>query len=402
MEREIIALLASILLIVILVRFRVDLGVSMLLGGASMALIAGKALGWTAVEIGNAAIDADTLWLLGRIVTIIALGALAGRLGYLDRLVSGLRKLIPDNRVVIALMPAFGGLLPMPGGTMLTAPMVESATHGRDITPEQKLFVSYWFRHVWEYIWPLYPGVIFAAALVGRSESDIALANLPLTIAAIVGGVVFVLLRLDAGKNERVASERKEGWRDLLIGVLPFGVVVAGVLVLSQEVVYVVLVVIALLSIIGRVKSRDLLHAFRRGTEFQIITLVVGVAAYKHILTASGVVAAVPEFFMQLGLPELVVIFAVPFIIGLITGVTLAFVAVTFPLLLPLMGGADVDLQLVMFAYGAGFVGCLLSPVHLCLVLTREYFRANFGTAYRMLLLPSALILAVATAIVLL
>jgi integral membrane protein (TIGR00529 family) len=402
MEREIIALIASILLIVVLVRFRVDLGVSMLLGGASMALIAGKPIGWTGIEVGRAAVDVDTLWLLGRIVTIIALGALAGRLGYLDRLVSGLRKLISDNRVVIALIPAFGGLLPMPGGTMLTAPMVESATSGTDVTPEQKLFVSYWFRHVWEYIWPLYPGVVFAAALVERSESEIAFAHLPLTISAIVGGVVFTLMWLDAGKNERVASERAEGWRDLLIGVLPFGVVVAGVLVLKQEVVYVVLVVIALLSIIGRVKPRDLLHAFKRGTELQIITLVVGVAAYKHILTEAGVVAAVPPFFMQLGLPELVVIFAVPFMVGLVTGVTLAFVAVTFPLLLPLMGGADVDLQLVMFAYGAGFVGCLLSPVHLCLVLTREYFRADFGKAYRMLLLPCALIVAVATAIVLL
>ena len=111
MEREIISLAASILLIVILVRLRVDLGVSMLAGAASLALIVGKPFVWTLTELGRSAIAVDTLLLLGRIVTIIALGALAGRLGYLDRLVSGLRRLIADNRIVVALMPAFGGLL---------------------------------------------------------------------------------------------------------------------------------------------------------------------------------------------------------------------------------------------------------------------------------------------------
>ena len=65
--------------------------------------------------------------------------------------------------------------------------------------------------------------------------------------------------------------------------------------------------------------------------------------------------------------------------LGLITGVTLAFIAVSFPLLLPLMGGADVNMRLVMLAYASGFVGCLLSPVHLCLVLSRQYFKADLA-----------------------
>ncbi len=402
MEREIIALIASILLIVIMVRFRIDLGLSMLAGAASLALIVGRPAGWTAIELGRAAIAPDTLWLLGRIVTIIALGALAGRLGYLDRLVSGLRKLIADNRIVIALIPAFGGLLPMPGGAMLTAPMVESATGGRDISPEKKFFVSYWFRHVWEYIWPLYPGIVFAAALVHRPVGDLSFANLPLTIAAIVGGYLFVLRRIDAGRNERAPGETKAGARDLAIGLLPFAVVIAGVLVLKLEIVYVVLAVMLILIVIERPKAGDVLLSFKRGTEFQIVTLVIGVAAYQHVLSAAGVVEAVPPFFMRMHMPELLVICALPALIGLITGVTLAFIAVTFPLLLPLMGGADVDLNLVMFAFASGFVGVLLSPVHLCLVLSREYFRADLGKSFRLLILPSLLIMVVATAIVLL
>ncbi len=401
MEREILSLILSVVLIVLLVRFRVDLGVSMLAGAATLALVVGRAPLWTLAELGRAAIAPDTLLLLARIITIMALSALAGKLGYLDRFASGLRALISDNRIVIALIPAFGGLLPMPGGTMLTAPMVESAVKTGHATPEQKLFVSYWFRHVWEYIWPLYPGVVVGAALINRPVSDFFLYNWPITLAAIASGAFFVLRRVDAGRNLRAKSVNG-GWKDILVGVWPFGVVVAGVLILEVELILVILAVIAVLVIVERPPGIDIWRAFRRGTEFQIVTLIVGVAAYQHLLGAVSVVDAVPPLLLRMNLPEVVVIAAVPLIIGLITGVTLAFIAVSFPLLIPLMGGPDINMELVMLGFASGFVGCLLSPVHLCLVITREYFDASWGGIYRMLLPACAAIMVVAALIVLL
>jgi integral membrane protein (TIGR00529 family) len=332
-------------------------------------------------------------------VTIIALGALAGRLGHLDRLVSGLRRLIADNRIVVALMPAFGGLLPMPGGAMLTAPMVESAADGGSATPEQKFFISYWFRHPWEYIWPLYPGVVVGSALVDRKVGDLFLANWPATLTALVTGTALVLWRVDVGRNER-AHANAGARHDLLTGVWPFALVIAGVLVLKIELILVALAVIAFLMIFERGSARDLGLSFRRGFEFQIITLVLGVAAYQRLLTVAGIVEAVPPFFLRMNMPELLVIAAVPMIVGLITGVTLAYIAVSFPLLVPLMG-SPVDMELVMLAYVSGFVGVLLSPVHLCLVLSRGYFRASLGGSYRLLVLPCAIIMAVAVLIVL-
>ena len=400
MEREILSLILSVILIIVLVRFRVDLGVSMLAGAATLAFVVGRAPLWTLTELGRAAIDHDTLLLLARIITIMALGALAGKLGYLDRFASGLRALISDNRVVVALIPAFGGLLPMPGGTMLTAPMVESAVSTGHATPEQKLFVSYWFRHVWEYIWPVYPGVVVVAALIGRDVSDLFIANWSATVVAIAAGWLFVLRRVDAGRNHRTGG-RASGWRDIVHGVWPFGIVIAGVLVLKFELVLVILAVIAALVLIERPPGGDVWKAFRRGTEFQIVTLIVGVGAYKHLLEVAEIIDAVPPFLLSMNLPLAAVIAAVPLIVGLITGVTLAYIGVCFPLLIPLMG-SPMNMELVMLAFVSGFVGCLLSPVHLCLVLTREYFGASWGGIYRMLLPSCAAIMAVAALIVLL
>jgi hypothetical protein len=45
-----------------------------------------------------------------------------------------------------------------------------------------------------------------------------------------------------------------------------------------------------------------------------------------------------------------------------------------------------------VLAFAAGFIGVLLSPVHLCLALTRDYFHADWAPLYR-LLLPSVALL---------
>ena len=401
MERDILALAVSIVLIIILVRFRVDLGIAMLAGACTMALGAGFAPRWTALQVWAAAIDKETLLLFGRIATILALGALAGKLGYLDHLVSGLKKMIRDNRVVVALIPAFGGLLPMPGGTMLTAPMVGSALKDDDVSPEELLFISYWFRHVWEYIWPLYPAVVFAATLVDRRVSDVFLAGWPLTLAAIVAGAFFVLRHVRAGRNDTSPEVRRRAWPELIKGVLPFAVVIAGALILKIELILVVLAVIILMAIFERARVSDVFQALRKGVAPQIIALVFGVGAYKHLLIETGIRESVPEFLIQMQMPELLVIIAVPMLIGLITGVTLAFVGVTFPLLMPLFGTPEPDMQLVMLAFGSGFVGCLISPVHLCLVLAREHFGATFARFYRMMALPLVVLMVVAVALVL-
>jgi len=51
---------------------------------------------------------------------------------------------------------------------------------------------------------------------------------------------------------------------------------------------------------------------------------------------------------------------------------------------------------LMTFAYVSGFVGILLSPAHLCLSLTADYFKADLKDVYRILAGPAAVVFAVA------
>jgi hypothetical protein len=39
-------------------------------------------------------------------------------------------------------------------------------------------------------------------------------------------------------------------------------------------------------------------------------------------------------------------------------------------------------------AYTFGFMGMMLSPVHICFLVTKEYYQAKLLTSYRRLILP--------------
>ena len=71
-------------------------------------------------------------------------------------------------------------------------------------------------------------------------------------------------------------------------------------------------------------------------------------------------------------------------------------VRISFPLLYPIIVENAVHLNYAVFAFTGGFVGMLLSPLHLCLALTKDYFQAQWGPFYRMLVPSVAMVTAIA------
>ena len=85
----------------------------------------------------------------------------------------------------------------------------------------------------------------------------------------------------------------------------------------------------------------------------------------------------------------------VPFVAGLITGSTIAVPAIAFPILISLFQ-RDPRFQLyMMLSFASGISGTMLSPLHLCLVLTKEFFQAEWKGVYRLLWIPTASIMVV-------
>jgi hypothetical protein len=81
-----------------------------------------------------------------------------------------------------------------------------------------------------------------------------------------------------------------------------------------------------------------------------------------------------------------------PFIAGIVTGIAVGFVGTSFPVVITLIATMNIAPEntgsLIFIAYVFGYTGMMLSPVHLCLLLTKDYFKANLLKVYTRYLIP--------------
>lgn len=347
----------------------------------------------------------DTANLVAVVAITIALGRLLSEAGTLRLLTRSLSDLIPDYRLVLALPPAIVGLLPMPAGALVSAPLVDDAARERSVSPEARTFINYWFRHLWEYIWPLYPGLIIGAAILEIPIRRFALVQYPLTLAAIAVGLAWLLRHVPRDRDEEArARDRGGAVRGVLAGLWPFLAILAGVFALRLPMLAALSATTLLVALASRLAPRRLGEILARSLAPRTLLLLIAVMAFKEALKACRALDGIPAALDAAGIPGIVPLCAAPFLVGLLTGVNQAYVAITFPMLAPLMAGAGagtapgvgaasaavatLDMTRVMLAYVSGFLGILLSPTHLCLVLTREYFAADFRKIYGILAAP--------------
>jgi len=318
--------------------------------------------------------------------------------GMLGKMVSSLSAAISDRRVVMASLPAMIGMLPSPGGAVFSAPMVGEAAQGVEATGEQKALINYWYRHIWEYVSPLYPGIILASGLTGISTQQLFLAHLPFALTVVFGGAIFCFRGIKPGK-EVISGTVRGRWREMgqfLLMSSPILVSLSLVVIFKISSVIALSGGVLLLLLAHRYTPSGILKVLKESLSFKALFLVLGIMLFQEVLRATGAISGISGWFASSALPVPLVVAVIPFIAGIMTGLTVGYVGITFPLLLPLMGAGQPSLWLEALAFASGFAGVMLSPVHLCFVLTREYFSADTAVVYRRLLAPSLLVLAAA------
>ncbi len=336
-----------------------------------------------------AASDMVTINLVTGLVLIMALENIIRKRGVLKRMMEAVVNVAQDRRIAMAILPGVIGLLPSAGGAAFSAPMVEEAAADADMTPEHKAFVNYWFRHIWEYCSPLYPGIVLAAAVTQLPLNSLLLSQLPLPLAVIGVGA---LLGFRGLASASVAGKRDwEELRALFLTLLPITASLVLVIGFKLPLAIAMAIIVLAMLLYYRYALAELATMLKESVSMNVILMVAGIMVFKGMLGASGAIEALPVFFRESGLPPLVVLFALPFLVGLLTGLTVAFVGATFPIITAMMGGHP-ETATITFAFASGFAGVMLSPTHLCLLLTVRYFKADLAGAYRLLYLPVLLV----------
>ena len=307
-------------------------------------------------------------------------------------MVDSLKNLIPEPRLILALPSVFIGLLPMLGGALMSAPIVEEAGQRWKLTPAWKTFLNYWFRHIWEYCWPLYVNVILAAAILQVPIKKISSVQFPFTILAVFLGLVLLFKHVPALSRERNDQSFLRNVLTLVFSIWPIFLAILFIFAFKLSMLVSLVLVFLLTQIFFRIGIKERLNIIWKSISLKTVFLVASVMVFKRILEVSGALGSLTRIFPPEGASAYLLLFTVPFFLGLLTGVNHAYVGISFPLLLPILGTGNPDMILVLFAYVSGFTGILLSPAHLCLFLTLDYFKADLRDVYKILILPVALI----------
>ncbi len=386
-------------LMVALLARRVPLGPVMLAAALALGLLFRMSPGAMGLAAWRSAVDfRTTVYLIIVLYLISILENLLRTGGLLVRMVEALRIILRDRRLVASFMPAFIGFLPSAGGAMFSAPLVREAAGGLGLSPGRLTFINYWFRHIWEPVFPLYPGLILAAALAGLPVSSLIYRMWPYTLMAAAAGW---LLSWQGVRREKGVYRGDVGraWLDVILTMAPVLFVIVAVLAFRLDLAVMTALACAGLAAGLGYPVKKIPTLLRQAFKPMTLFLIVGVMVFKGMLEASGAVAALPEVLASYRIPRVLAVFLLPFLTGFLTGISQGYVAVSFPLLLGMMGHPGGDLGWYALAFISGLFGVYLSPSHLCLVLTREYFGAGWWDVYRRLLPAALSVLALAVAL---
>lgn len=388
-------------------RLKTPLGIALMAGGVALEFWAGR----SATQIGVdfiAALSRPDLWLLLINISLITeLGYFMAEGPNAQAMIASSRRLGGKYGHIMSLVaiPAAIGLVPMPGGALFSAPLVGETVKETGQSPEWKAAVNYWFRHVMEYWWPLYPVVIVTLSIFTIPTWQFMAMQAPFTAISIAAGYFF-LLRPHLQTLSVSLRDTPTSNGSAVHVLLPIFFIVLCTLLLpgfykaltptagpsAWKLLGMLTGLVGGLLWIAQVrrgdKSKKMFANFWSKKTANMLMTLAGVLIFQSLLQTSELLPEASRDLSNYRMPVEVVIAFLPFIAGLVTGIAIGFAGAAFPLVVGFMGAPGSSLTpmaTLVLAFSMGYAGMMFSPVHLCFVLTKEYFMAPFSKMYRYL-----------------
>lgn len=326
--------------------------------------------------------------------------------GFLAKLGEELVKFLKKPRIIAMFVPAVMGLLPVAGGALMSAPVVDTVGSHLRLSKKLRLFINVWFRHVIFMVYPLSTVVITIATLAGISVWYIVLRGIPIALFMVITGYLLGF----RGYHPHFAGVSGEANLSTLARVFSPILVAVGTAVAMSPLLdgptlpqipltRYSMVLGLILAIILLVKlSKVNLEGIRDATLSKSVVELV-VAAFSAILLRDVFVAVKgPEMFSNLLLPrneieKTVLLALVPLVVSLATGSPLTGGIVAISVFQPTL---SMGLKEVSLIYASNMLGYLASPAHLCYVYTAQYFEQPLTSAYPEMFAAVTVTLAVA------
>jgi len=405
---ELVSVFVAVAVMFALIRLKVDLGLALVVEGLIIVLLSKY---YFLPDVVLSTFKSD------RSLSLILAALFISILAELYR-VSGLIKVFGDELVrflrnptlVLAFIPAVMGLMPIAGGAILSAPVVEVVGGGLGLSAASMAFLNVWFRHMIFFVYPLSQNLMTVAALTNHTIIELCTYQLPLALVMFLLGYLHIRFRsggtnLQNGDNNGNIVFSKPNVRQLLLSSAPLLTSIAVALLIKPLLdvfkVYsdysvpigalVGVVVILVVNNGGGSRSRTLVKALKERRVASMVLASFGAMLTYYAIVLTGVPEVIASIIQEVKIPMLALELAIPGLLSLISGSSLVGVASSIPLLTL---GRSISVSEASLMYFSAFMFYIASPVHLCLLFTNQYFKENLMRTYRYLI-PAAAIMTV-------
>jgi len=301
----------------------------------------------------------------------------------MDDLVKNMRI---GKKAFLALSPALVGMLPMPGGALLSAPVVEKA--GEGVPQEKKTGLNVWFRHILYLVYPLAPALIVSIKLASLDIYQV----LPYLASFLVFSLAlgyFFFLRSVRG---RMKYEEKFSLKKLLT---PLTVILIAPLLdfsiktllpgLIKEVATLIGVATSLTLVIaiGKIGLKDFFKIFRKSKPWDFALIIIGMIVFYNVFKASSI----PELIAEVQITPEILCVTIGFMLGFATGRIQLPAAIIIPIFATKFGTMSAPVFAIMFF--SIFLGYVLTPVHPCVALSAKFFNIDVKDFFREVVPPA-------------
>lgn len=316
----------------------------------------------------------DTISLVLAFYTITYVQRMMEKRGHLLLAEKSLDNIFNSRRINAMIAPFVIGLLPSAGAVLIAAPIVQNAS-GDYLTREEQTFVTSYYRHISEAFLPTYSSILLALDLSGVDMTKFVVGMLPMVAILFILGYVFYVRKIPKSTEISHSKNKKEDIANLVISLWPIAVTITIILTMKIPVYMAVIPVIIVSAILNRFSVDELIPMVKTAFETKLIVSTVMIMIFKELLTFTGVIGRLPEYFEKLPIHP-AIIFSLIFVIGTLVAGSQAIIALALPLAFATI--PDGGLALMILLMCMTYIAMQVSPTHICLAIVTEAFDVSF------------------------
>jgi integral membrane protein (TIGR00529 family) len=406
---NLIGVIIAFIIIIILIRKKFNFGLSLIFGSFIVILFSILEVEFISIlkglskamiyDFDKKIFDFQTIELAILLTLIYILAKCMQETGAISKMIESLRSIFYKGGT-IAVIPAVYGLMPVPGGALFSAPLIDKEGDKYKLKKSQKNFLNVWFRHIWFPIFPVSSAMmlIISSDFANIDIYELIIANIPAFFAFIIIGLIF--LKIFIKNNQNPKSKPKKTYDSLIYLLPPIIPIIVYILVLAiftiigienikdfQRLIFIigVFISIILLYYLLKIDWKNYYQILKKSISFNLAFAIIGIMIFRQMIEVSGSNKIIAEMIGILPFHAIFIIIIIPLIMGLITGYNFGAIALSYFLIEPFFQYTNINIVgIASLIFISSLVGYLISPIHLCNVVSSDYLKTDTTRMYKM------------------